>query len=130
MSEHDAANKATGTRQGQHATTRKRVGWAWKRAKAQSFGTLDLAISASFHIERPSTHLRKDRTVRDCSLDAIPPGDLDNYLKGLLDGLQDAGAFNNDKQIVCLSGIHKHWTVGIPRTMLSIWPANTLRLSA
>lgn len=111
---------------------KQRVGWAWKQARARSFGDLELTVSASFFIQRPPSHLKASGHVRDRYVDMTPPGDLDNYLKGLLDGLQDAGAFHDDKQIVCLSGIHKHWTVsnGIPRTRLSIWPANTLRLSA
>lgn len=104
---------------------KQRVGWAWKRAQAQAFGDLELAVSASFFIQRPVSHLRRPTP----KVQVTPPGDLDNYLKGLLDGLQDAGAFNNDKQIVCLSGIHKHWILQNPRTELSIWPANTLRLA-
>jgi Holliday junction resolvase RusA-like endonuclease len=101
----------------------QRIGWAWRAAPHPSFGKQLLAVSARFHIERPPSHYGTNKQLRERHQHAIPPGDLDNYLKALLDGLQAAGAFHNDTQIVCLAGVHKHWTGrGQGRTELDIWP--------
>ena|ERR1700689_3287471 len=111
---------------------RQRVEWAWKTARAAGFGAAPLTISASFHLPRPVSHHgtgRNIQAVKPSCRHLLPPGDLDNYLKGLLDGLQAAGAFDNDKQVACLSGVSKHWaTAGDARTEVTIWLAQPIAL--
>ena len=105
----------------------QRVGWAWRETGAQSFASSPLAVSAHFYIEHPSSHYRTGRNSHELKpehADSIPRGDLDNFLKGALDGLQKAGAFDNDRQVVCLAGVHKSWAPrGEGRTTIDIWVA-------
>jgi Holliday junction resolvase RusA-like endonuclease len=105
----------------------QRVAWAWRQARAPGFGSLPLAVSAHFYVERPPSHYgtgRNSHRVKAGHADLIPPGDLDNYLKGLLDGLQKARAFHNDRQIICLAGVHKSWAArGEGRTTIDVWVA-------
>jgi Endodeoxyribonuclease RusA len=67
--------------------------------------------------------------MKQAATSILPPGDVDNYLKGLLDALQGL-AFNNDRQIVCLSGVNKHWATGYnpPHTAIDLWPAHQLAI--
>lgn len=110
------------------------VGWAWRAAGVGAFGGQALTFSASFHIARPAAHFgtgRNAQTLRSSAVAAVPPGDLDNYCKSVLDGLQVAGAFVNDKQVVCFSGVHKYWaSPGDARTEVRLWAASLPVLEA
>jgi Holliday junction resolvase RusA-like endonuclease len=113
---------------------RQRIGWVWREHGSSGFGDAPLALSARFYIARPPSHYgtgKNARIVRPSKINAQPPGDLDNYLKGLLDALQAASAFINDSQIVCLSGVSKPWaTRGNARAEVDIWVARSIGLAA
>lgn len=111
---------------------RERVKWAWRQAHREPLHTQPLTASARFFFKRPRNHYRLGRNAHLLTPKAqelLPPGDLDNLLKGLLDALNTL-AYHDDTQIVCLSGIHKHWTTSEPRTELDLWPATTTFRSA
>jgi crossover junction endodeoxyribonuclease RusA len=114
------------------AEYRERVQKAWLTAHAQSFENTPLSVSAQFYIARPKTHYGTGKnagTLKTSATSILPPGDVDNYLKGLFDALQGL-AFNNDRQIVCLSGINKHWATGCnpPHTAIDLWPAHRIAI--
>ncbi len=110
---------------------RERVGWAWRRAGSPAFGTAPLVCSMWFHLERPPSHRTKGGALTKTSASLLPPGDLDNYAKGVLDALQKAGAFTNDAQVVCLSGVGKAWALqGHARTEIDLWIARPVELGA
>jgi Holliday junction resolvase RusA-like endonuclease len=101
---------------------RQRIGWAWRQAGSPTFDTAPLACSMWFHIERPPSHRTKGGALRKASASQLPPGDLDNYAKSVLDALQKVGAFKNDVQVMCLSGVGKTWAHrGQARTTIDLW---------
>jgi Holliday junction resolvase RusA-like endonuclease len=117
---------------GRTAEYRERVQQAWLLAHAQSFEDAPLSVSAQFYIARPKTHYgtgRNAHKIKPSATRILPPGDVDNYLKGLLDALQGL-AFNNDRQIVCLSGVNKHWATSSigPHTTIDLWEARQLAI--
>lgn len=105
------------------------VGWAWRQAGSPTFGTAPLAAAMWFHLERPPSHRTKGGALTKAALSLLPPGDLDNYAKGVLDALQQAGAFTNDKQVMCFSGVGKAWALkGHARTEIALWVARPVEL--
>jgi Holliday junction resolvase RusA-like endonuclease len=110
---------------------RQRVGWAWREAGSPSFGASPLAASLWFYIERPPSHRTAGGALTKRAASLLPPGDVDNYAKGLLDALQKAGAFENDRQVVCLSGVGKAWALqGQARTVIDLWVARPVGVVA
>lgn len=59
-----------------------------------------LALECVFAVQRPK------KTVR-----VAPPGDVDNYVKSLMDALTEWGIWNDDVQVRLLSA-DKRWTNG------------------
>lgn len=108
---------------------RERIGWAWREAGSPSFDASPLALSAWFYIAHPPSHRTAGGALTKRATTLLPPGDIDNYLKGALDGLQAVGAFKNDKQVICLSGVGKTWArQGRARTEVSLWIARPVEL--
>jgi Holliday junction resolvase RusA-like endonuclease len=90
---------------------RDRVGVAWMIAGRPCLGDVPLTCSARFWI-------------------AGREGDLDNYVKALLDSLSGL-VYTDDRQIVCLSGCHRlRADVGGARTVVDLWPARSEGLAA
>ncbi len=112
---------------------RERVRVAWMQAGRPCFDGAPLAVSARFFFERPASHYgagRNAQTLKPSAAVVIPGGDIDNLAKGVLDALQTL-AFRDDKQVVCLSGVHKGWAVrGAARTEVDLWVARQLDVEA
>jgi crossover junction endodeoxyribonuclease RusA len=82
---------------------RERVQATWMVAGRPSLGDAPFVLSASFY--------RSSR--REC--------DLDNLVKGVLDALNGL-AWADDRQLVCLSGVHKFTVAAVEaRTELGVW---------
>jgi Holliday junction resolvase RusA-like endonuclease len=107
----------------------ERVRWAWRQSRAASFGEAPITMSVQFHFARPRSHFgsgRNAHTLKASALTAIPVGDIDNMLKSVFDGLQSL-AFVDDRQIVCLWGVHKMWADRDgPCTVIDMWSAHPL----
>ena len=82
---------------------RKLVAQAWRDSRANGFGDAPVIVEIKTH--RRSTK----RSGRKPEVDVFKP-DIDNILKAALDGLVDAGAIDDDRQVIAVS-IAKH-----PRT--------------
>lgn len=112
---------------------RERVRVAWMQAGRPRFNGAPLAVSARFYFERPMSHYgtgRNARRLKASAAGAFVGSDIDNLTKGVLDALQTL-AFTNDKQVVCLSGVHKGWALrGRARTEVDLWIAHMLDLEA
>ena len=110
------------------ATTgyRERIIAAWVADGRPSLGDAPVTVSAVFYVPRPASHFgtgRNARVVRPSRAGALPPGDVDNYVKTVLDALNGL-AWADDAQVVCLSGVSKRWAGPRgPRTALSAWRA-------
>ena len=105
---------------------RQRVQAAWMQSGRPDLGDIRLTVSARFYLARPASHYgtgRNAHTIKARYLDAIPLGDIDNYAKATLDAL-NALAYTDDRQIVCLSGVHKTWAPqDQARTVIDLWAA-------
>jgi Holliday junction resolvase RusA-like endonuclease len=105
---------------------RERVQTAWMQAGRPNLGDVPLTVSARFYIARLPSHYGTGRnadTLRPIAAAALPPGDIDNYAKALLDALSTL-AFTDDRQVVCLAGIHKTWAPqDQARTVIDLWAA-------
>ena len=112
---------------------RERIQAAWMQAGRVNLGAGPLACSARFYFERPASHFgtgRNSGTLKPSAAAVIPGGDVDNLAKSVLDALQTL-AFSDDKQVVCLSGVHKGWAVrGAARTEVDLWVARQLDVGA
>ncbi len=112
---------------------RERVHAAWMHAGQPSLGDTQLACSTTFHVAHPPTHYGSGRnatTIRPKYAHAIPPGDVDNYLKALLDALS-GHAYADDRQVVCLAGVHKQWADSKgPRSEVELWAVVRLGMAA
>lgn len=97
-----------------------------------------VAISARFHLARPRTHYgtgaNADRVKPSALYRPTTKPDLSNLLKILEDALNDY-VWADDAAIVCLAGVHKHytdlpgrprWELGEPRTELDVWRASPI----
>jgi Holliday junction resolvase RusA-like endonuclease len=105
---------------------RERVQTAWMQADRPNLGDVPLTVSARFYIARPASHHGTGRnadTLKATAIATIPPGDIDNYCKAVLDNLSTL-AFTDDRQVVCLAGIHKTWAPqDQARTVIDLWAA-------
>ena len=105
---------------------RERVQTAWMQAGRPNLGDVPLTVSARFYIARPPSHYGSGRnadTLKATAIATTPRGDIDNYCKALLDALS-THAFTDDRQVVCLSGIHKTWAPqDQARTVIDLWAA-------
>jgi Holliday junction resolvase RusA-like endonuclease len=105
---------------------RELVQAAWMQAGRPCLGDAPLVMSMRFHIERPRSHFgtgRNANTLKPKAITTIPPGDIDNYCKATLDSLSTL-AYTDDRQVVCLSGVHKCWADSDgPRAVVELWSA-------
>ncbi len=77
----------------------------WMAAGRPSLGGVPVVLSARFYGARANA-------------------DLDNLVKAILDALQTL-AFDNDRQVVCLSGCHKlPVDADGPRAEVELWPVD------
>lgn len=82
---------------------RELIAEAWAETRAKGFGDAPVIVEIK-------THRRKAKgSGRKPEVDVYKP-DIDNILKAALDGLVDAGAIDDDRQVIAVS-IAKH-----PRT--------------
>lgn len=73
---------------------------AWVDSGGPTF-TGPVSVSVTFHKDRINVYVKELAEDSTTSL----TGDIDNYFKGLLDGLQgDGGAFLNDRQVMRITG--------------------------
>jgi len=106
------------------AEYRARIRFAWMEAGRPSLGNTPLAASMRFHVTRPPSHYGTGRnadTVKATAIATIPPGDIDNMCKAVLDALATL-AYRDDRQVVCLAGIHKCWGA-TAHTEIEMWAA-------
>jgi Holliday junction resolvase RusA-like endonuclease len=106
---------------------RERVQTAWMRSGRPDLGDVPLTASMRFYIARPASHYgtgRNAHTMKAAAIAILPPGDIDNYCKATLDALSTL-AYTDDRQVVCLSGVHKCWADSDgPRSIVEFWSAN------
>lgn len=76
----------------------ERIREAWEANGQVSVGSLRLAVRCTFVIAHSASNLRKDGEPRK-SAPVIPEGDIDNYLKGVLDPL-NGRLYKDDKQLM------------------------------
>ena len=69
------------------------VAWVC-RAQRERFGDQPVKVSIVLSADGATVH------VSPSDLAISGPGDLDNYAKSILDGMQKGGLFKNDKQVV------------------------------
>lgn len=112
---------------------RKRVQAAWLQAGRPSLRAAPVTVSASFYVSRPPSHFgtgRNSTLIRGAHAAKLPPGDVDNYLKGVLDAL-NTRAWGDDNQVVTLSGVSKFWAdADGPRTVIRAWRAHVTEIAA
>ncbi len=90
---------------------RETVQAEWMAAGRPSLGDASFSMSARFY-------------------GANPRADLDNLVKAILDALNGL-AFDDDRQLVCLSGCHKLPSDAAgPRTDLVLWRADRLAVAS
>jgi Holliday junction resolvase RusA-like endonuclease len=90
------------------------------------FGNVPLRISLTLHITRPANHwTRRGQLSSAGRCRTVPPFDLDNYAKCILDTMQGEGVFTDDRNIVELN-VRKRWCVRQdtpPGCMVTLAPA-------
>lgn len=104
----------------------RRIQEAWMLAGRPSLGSQAVTISAYFYLPRPGSHYGTGRNATRLRKSA--PGrptckpDVDNFVKLIGDALNEL-AWNDDAQIVCLSGIAKRYTAegDQSRTVIEAW---------
>jgi Holliday junction resolvase RusA-like endonuclease len=105
---------------------RELVQGCWLEAGSPSLGDAPFTVSAAFHVARPAAHYGTGcnaQTLKPSAAGAVPGGDIDNLTKGVLDALTGL-AFTDDRQAICLSGVHKFWAApGEARTEVTLWVA-------
>ena len=79
---------------------RERVAQAAVNAGIRSYKGGPVVAELEFWFLRPASHLNKAGQVKPKFVDAIPPGDIDNLEKSVLDGLGDL--IGNDKRVVAV----------------------------
>lgn len=117
-------------RQSQEFQERVRAAWMVEgRPRVEGW----FALSARFYMPRPVSHYRtgKHSHLLSSNAPAFPSGcDVDNLLKGLVDALNPHGgeslAWDDDRKLVCLSGVHKLYadTLDDVRSDLDVWAAH------
>lgn len=87
------------------------LGEAQRQLAAQRRAPVDVPCHAAVEIilERPK------KTVR-----VTPPGDADNYAKGVLDAATSAGLISDDTLIETLA-VHKRWAVPGEEPQVQLW---------
>jgi Holliday junction resolvase RusA-like endonuclease len=112
---------------------RERVRVAWMEAGRVNLGAGPIACSIRFYFERPASHYgtgRNARRLKASAAAAFVGSDIDNLTKGVLDALQTL-AFDNDRQVVCLAGVHKGWALrGCARCEVDLWVAQPLDMES
>ena len=68
-----------------------------------------VSVFINVRIARPASHFKKSGEIRPASGRNLPPGDVDNHAKVILDAAQDAGIFADDRQVRFLS-VDCDWT--------------------
>lgn len=91
----------TPPRQAAHVETIRR---AWLVAGRPDFGGEPVSLSVEFHVAGGRV------------------ADIDNYLKLVLDALSGC-MYDDDRQVVCLSGVHIRRVESNPRTVVTAWRA-------
>jgi Holliday junction resolvase RusA-like endonuclease len=86
---------------------REAVQWAWRGAGSPVFSP-PVTLAAKFTHARPASHIQRDGRVRDRFTDALPRGDIDNYLKAVLDALTGL-AYEDDRQVALVVYLAKRY---------------------
>jgi Holliday junction resolvase RusA-like endonuclease len=85
---------------------RQRVEQAAINAGIRSYRGGPLVAEVLFAFERPKSHLTKAGQVKPRHAEAVPPGDIDNLEKSVLDAINEL--IGNDKRVVDMHG-SKRW---------------------
>jgi Holliday junction resolvase RusA-like endonuclease len=96
---------------------RQRVAQAAVNAGIRAYKGGPVVAELEFWFERPVSHLNKAGEVKPKFVDAIPPGDIDNLEKSVLDGL--GGLIGNDKRVVAVNKF-KRYTTNEGRTCVTL----------
>lgn len=86
----------------------------WMNQGRKYLGAGPLVVrQATFVIQHPPTHMgtgKNARLLKEKYKNTFPPGDNDNYLKGLLDALKEL-AWVDDKQVMDVLQLSRRWDV-------------------